>query len=216
MSRRLVCILILAMAAAGSTFAAAPRNSESRVGAQVPLGFSDRWDGPISMAVDKEGVMWGVWSYRRGLETDIAVAKLVGRVWTTPMLITTPNGVADLDPRISFVGSVPFVTWWQDGPEKGDERVVFSILWKKAWIGPIQINAEGTPGSRPNIFSSDDDQVTVGWIDIDGVLHGNGVVIKPKDPQPEGGTIGPDPLPSIIVNDCPKGGGSGSGSGQSR
>jgi hypothetical protein len=213
MKRHLVSTLILAIVTVGSAFAAAPRSVDSRSSVTVPQGFSDRWDGPISMAVDKQGAMWGVWSYRRGLEIDIAVARLVGRTWTAPELIGTGNGVADLDPRITFVGEIPFVTWWQDGPALRDERVVFAIRWNNTWVGPIQINTEGIPGSRPNIFGGDDDEVTIGWVDPDGVLHGNGVQIKPKDPEPEGGTIGPDPLPSIVVGDPPKNSG---GSSQNR
>lgn len=213
MKRQLVSTLILSIVAVGSALAAAPRSVDSRSSVTVPLGFSDRWDGPISMAVDKDGSMWGVWSYRRGLETDIAVARLVGRTWTAPELIGSSNGVADLDPRIAFVGDVPFVTWWQDGPRQRDERVVFAIRWNNTWVGPFQINMESVPGSRPNIFGSDADSVTVGWVDCDGALHGNGVQIKPKNPEPEGGTIGPDPLPSIVVGDPPK---SGGGSSQNR
>lgn len=213
MNRRLVLTLGISLLATTLTLAAPPRLSDRTAGPSVPTGYNERWDGPVYMQPAPDGVLWAVWPYRRGLETDLAIAHTIGRTWTVPVLVGNRNGAAVRDPRLAFVGEAILLIWWEDGPAQNDERAMLMVGWHGSWIGPMQLNQAGTTATHPNFFESDAGSATIGWVGCDGKIDGTNVQIKPKDPEPEGGTTGPDPFPNIVFNDRPAGSGSGSGSG---
>lgn len=151
-------------------------------------------DGPSFMAVDRTGTTWAVWSYRRGLELDIAVSRQVGSVWTTPELVGTAN-VDDLDPRIAFLpDNTPVLVWWQRDLAGGGDHVVWSALKAGAgWTAVAALDQFG--GSEPNVFMTGED-ITVVWLDANGTLQSR--VIRFRLPSNAGGTgnNGPDPVPT--------------------
>ncbi len=201
-----------------SFFAAVPAAADPDIAPLRPTGLTPDYhgeeDGPVYMATDPEGNLWAVWSYRNGIESDIAVTRNVGRTWLPPVLLGAGNGRNDLDPRIAFdVLGRAVVTWWQEGTEDALPRVLLSRLEDGVWKGPWVWSPEGVPAHHPNIFPGDDGQLHVAYIDDGNVIHANGVDIKPIDrPDPDGGTNGPDPIPSLVVgdpDDLPGGAGGG-------
>jgi hypothetical protein len=225
--RHLTCLLtcfVLTLSAIN----AGPKNSDrsskrepidrSRAAAVagIPTGFKGEVDGPLSTAISPTGQTWGTWSYRRGAEADIVVAQIQGRVWGTMAIAFATPGKENLDPKLAFAGEIPFLVWWQRDLDTGATQVVLGFLWNEKWVGPIALSDEACGGSHPNVFSADDNGLNIGWIDCNGVIHANGVLIKPKDPMPEGGTDGPDPMPGIVIGDGPRPGGGGLGGGGSK
>jgi len=204
MTRRLLTITLCAAVAlaAGSAFAAPRGNEKARL--DLFPDFHAGADGPVFMATDPAGAVWAVWSYRHGLETDIAVSRAVGRTWTAPQLLGTANGLDDLDPRIAFMpNGEPVVAWWQDGPAAGDEQIVLSRMFSGTWSPAAVIAA---PAKNPNFagFDADGSLVLVSTPCAPegqgGGMQIHGVSWAPVGEQePDGGTNGPDPMPTIII-----------------
>lgn len=204
--RRLATVLAISTILVAPAALAKGKSGGSRLEPPpIPSAFSATLDGAVFTAYDGQGTLWAVWTYRRGLERDIAVSYMIGRTWSVPEILGTNNGLDDLDPRIGFSHGFPVVIWWQDGPQQGDERVVMSTRANNRWNTPVQLS-DG-PGSHPQIFNSSADEngnVGYGYIATDGTYKAGGVEVKPVDPKPEGGSDGPDPFPTIVIQDPTK------------
>ncbi len=204
--RVFVCVTV-AMAALTGALAAGSRTPSTTTGSadRVPAtDYRSAQDGPSFMAQSPSGQTWSVWSYRRGAELDVAISRAVGRTWTAPELVGTA-GVDDLDPRLAFLSDgTAILAWWQHTPGSPD-RVLVSALGPgaTAWTAPTVVS--GGPASQPNIFVNGDGLFTVGFLNPDGSVTMLPMTVKtvdpknPPPPNPDTGTNGPDPIPSLLV-----------------
>lgn len=192
-SRVVLGLALLAIVASLAPAAAAPPEGEEL--RRVPdADYRDPLaDGPAYMAVDGEGRTWAVWSYRRGAELDIAVARSVGRTWTAPELIGTP-GADDVEPRIAFTAdNIPVIVWRQTVPDTDAGTIVATSLVNGLWTTAQRVGE----GTAPALFVTGD-RITVGFVDSTGQVCTRtytvtGIVL------PYGtGSNGPDPFPGII------------------
>lgn len=201
MRRRLVLCALVVLALVPAALPAPP---SSGLRPSPMVDYRAQQDGPSFMAIDPAGRVWSVWSYRRGLEIDVAISMGVGRTWTSPVLVGTP-GVDDLDPRIGFLSSgQALLVWWQKGHTAEENRVMYSILFNGDWTPPRSFL--GIVGSSPSLFIGPNDEVTVAYQPPVGApMTTSGALVKPvphpapDDPGSDGGTNGPDPMPTIIV-----------------
>ncbi len=207
MNRRVLVFVIVAALALPAVFAAGSRNAAPATGSadRVPVtDYRSAQDGPSFMAQSPGGQSWSVWSYRRGAELDIAVSRAIGRTWTAPELLGTA-GVDDLDPRLAFLpDGTAVLAWWQHGTASPD-RVLVSVLGPGGarWSAPTVVSSG--PASQPNIFVNGDGLFTIGYLEPDGSVTMLPMVVKsvdpktPPPPNPDTGTNGPDPIPSLVV-----------------
>lgn len=203
----LAAAFFLFAGAAGTAFAAprtpghAVKSDAAATSAVAPApDYRDAaQDGPSFMSVDAQGRTWAVWSYRRGLEVDVAVSRAIGRTWTSPEIVGSA-GTDDLDPRIGFrADGTPVLVWWQAGAEAGQGRVLAAVLENGRWSAPVPV-AEGV---RPALFFTANG-LTLAFVDLEGTLRS-----LPLEPQVSRGTYtyreppdtsnGPDPLPTVVT-----------------
>lgn len=171
-----------------------------------PAGLSPDYraegDGPVTMAVDPSGRMWAVWAYAQGGEFDVAVSVSDGRVWTYPTLLGVANGRNDVDPRIAFLpNGVPVVVWWQEATATNRAQIMQSVA-RAGTFAPPTVVREGA--RRPAILSSTSAGLTLGLVDETGMVQTMSAPtpIDPRwgeKPSPDGGTNGPDPMPTLII-----------------
>lgn len=165
-------------------------------GPNVPVfhqGLAEQ-DGPVFMAAAPNGELWAVWSYRRGLEIDIAISRCgAGGTWSAPELMGRPL-VDDVEARLVFLPDGTAVLAWTELRD-GKGRVVVMVLRDGAWITPA--NQVERPGVQPSLFVTGR-AVTLAWIGNDGVLQWS--VLDTEQPRQAlaggGGNNGPDPIPS--------------------
>jgi hypothetical protein len=200
--QRILALLIVVMACAGAALAGAPPVAR-------PAGLSPDYraegDGPVSMAVDPAGRMWAVWAYAQGGEFDVAVAVSDGRVWTFPTLLGVANGRNDVDPRIAFLpNGAPVVVWWQEATATAAPRVLQSISRAGEFAAPTIVRENAR---QPAILASSSGSLTLGLVDEAGEVQTLESPVTPtpiggnwrEKPSPDGGTNGPDPMPTLII-----------------
>lgn len=212
-SRTLRTALITFVAACGVATAGAPGVGGPRVDEMtVASDYRSEQDGPSFQAIGPDGTLWAVWSYSRGLESDLAISYAIGRTWTVPVLLGQQNGMLDLDPRISFTADgTPVVVWWQRSlDEPGSKRAVVSWYVDGVWTAPVPLNA-GRPASYPFPYPTprSPSGLGVGYTIDDGSLGSEDIPEEPPpgagaDPMPNGGAEGPEPIPTISVRDPQK------------
>jgi hypothetical protein len=162
-------------------------------------------DGPVTMAVDPAGRMWAVWAYAQGGEFDVAVSVSDGRVWTFPTLLGVANGRNDIDPRIAFLpNGVPVVVWWQEGDATAGPSVLQSVGNAQGFAPATTVRI----GARqPQILATSAGSVTLGLLSASGDVQTMQSPTTPiqvgpgwrDKPSPDGGTNGPDPMPTLII-----------------
>jgi hypothetical protein len=149
--------------------------------------------------------MWAVWAYAQGGEFDVAVAVSDGRVWTYPKLLGVANGRNDIDPRIAFLpNGMPVVVWWQEATATAGPRVMQSVAWTGEFA-PSTVVRENA--RQPAILAAGSGSLTLGLVDESGQVlteqsQLKSVPIGPgwrDKPSPDGGTNGPDPMPTLII-----------------
>lgn len=169
--------------------------------AQSP-DFHGPADGPVFMALDRQGNMWATWAYRNGGEYDIALSQMVGQTWTFPELLGYGNGRDDLDPRVNFTpNGRAIIVWWQAETPYSSPVAVFSFLASGEWTVPRPLDSNLPGTSNPGVVSSTDDSFVYTMLNAAGEpLLGNIKFLpgrKPR-PRPNGGSNGPDPMPTIL------------------
>lgn len=194
----LVAVVLCASAAlAGSPPVARP--------AGLTPDYRAEGDGPVTMAVDPAGRMWAVWAYAQGGEFDVAVSVSHGRVWTFPTLLGVANGRSDVDPRIAFLpNGSPVVVWWQEAGDHGGPRVMQSAALAGVFSTPTAVRENAR---QPAILATGSDNLTLGWVDGSGAVQTQVSPVSPihvgpgstEEPEPAGGTNGPDPMPTRII-----------------
>lgn len=206
MTRRVLfgLLIVLVLLGCGVSLAAPPLNGR-------PAGLSPDYrgeqDGPVFMAVDPGGRLWAAWSYAQGGEFDVAVSVSEGRVWTFPVLLGEANGRNDVDPRIAFLADgTPVVAWWQEATEGSTARVLHSAGTAAGGFSqPVVTRSEST---RPSILATSEAGFTVGSVSIDGGVTIDDIDVTPprqsirrgrERASPDGGTNGPDPMPTFII-----------------
>jgi len=188
----------------GQKIAVAPGNSSHSADRMASPGAHDvERDGPVFMARDQTGRLWAVWSYRTGLNVDIAVSRAIGDTWTNPVLVGEANGAADLDPRLQFLpDGTGLLVWWQR-PDDGswNDRVVMAQQVGDSWTGPVQVSPSGQSANRPSVFVSASGSTAIGFV----VTPEDGgpssiqltTVATMSSTGPNGGSNGPDPIPTV-------------------
>jgi hypothetical protein len=173
----IVCAALAVFAVTGAGLAAAGP------AAQVPHGFALEQDGPVSMVRADSGTTWAAWSYRRGLELDIAISHSIGQTWSPPVLIGTGNGLADVDPQLGFLfDGRPLLVWAQtDGTAS---RIVAAVLGDDGWSDPTMVAPDGR---QPRLLSTADGLVAIGT-DSNGTLFQQ-LIAPARDPSTMGGDV---------------------------
>ncbi len=163
-------------------------------------------DGPISMATAPDGSLWAVWSYTHGAETDIAVSKAIGNTWTAPVLLGADNGRTDLDPRIAFTRlGTPVVTWWMKSTLDVHAMVMLSFLQHGSWSHAYP-HSDPSQDARHPAFITGNEALSLAFELTNPITGDSSISIAPvREPEPTGGTNGPDPIPTIglPVGDIP-------------
>lgn len=201
--QRILALLIVVMLCAGAALAGQPPVARP---AGLTPDFRAEGDGPVSMAVDPAGRMWAVWAWAQGGEFDVAVSVADGRVWTYPTLLGVGNGRDDVDPRIAFLpNGTPVVVWWQQATATAGPRVMQSVASRAGAFGTPTIVRENA--RQPAILAAEDDNLTLGLVDESGEVRTQQTSPSPippgsgwrEKPEPDGGTNGPDPMPTLIL-----------------
>jgi len=198
--QRILALLIAVMLCAGAALAGSPPVARP---AGLTPGYRVEEDGPVTMAVDPAGRMWAVWAYAQGGEFDVAVSVSDGRVWTYPTLLGVANGRDDVDPRIAFLpNGSPVVVWWQTPNATAGPRVMQSVARAGEFSAPATVRENAR---QPAILASSDDSLTLGLVDESGGVQTqqsplSPIKVRERDkPEPDGGTNGPDPMPTLII-----------------
>jgi hypothetical protein len=200
--RRILVSLIVVMLCASAALAGSPPVARP---AGLTPDYRTEGDGPVSMAIDPAGRMWAVWAYAQGGEYDVAVSVSDGRVWTFPKLLGVANGRNDVDPRIAFhPNGSPVVVWWQEATATARSRVLQSVGNAGAFSEPLTVR-EGA--RQPAILATSALSVTLGLVDESGEVQTQQSSFGPspmgpgwhEKPSPDGGTNGPDPMPTLVV-----------------
>ena len=198
--QRILALLIVVMLCAGAALAGSPPVARP---AGLTPDYRAEGDGPVTMAVDPAGRMWAVWAYAQGGEFDVAVSVSDGRVWTYPTLLGVANGRDDVDPRIAFLpNGSPVVVWWQTPNATAGPRVMQSAARAGEFSAPATVCENAR---QPAILASSDDSLTLGLVDESGGVQTQQYPLSPikvrerDKPEPDGGTNGPDPMPTRII-----------------
>ena len=200
--QRFLALLITVMLCAGAALAGSP--PVARPAGLTPDYRADG-DGPVTMAIDPAGRMWAVWAYARGREFDIAVSVSDGRVWTFPTLLGVANGRDDVDPRIAFLpGGSPVVVWWQAPNATAGPRVMQSVARAGEFPAPTVVRENAR---QPAILATSATSLTLGLVDDSGEVQTQQSPLSPINvgpgwrdgPGPDGGTNGPDPMPTLVI-----------------
>jgi hypothetical protein len=201
MTRRglaVLCVGCLLVVLAGS-WAVADSSRASRLPhSHAPYYHGDD-DGPVSMAQSPGGTLWAVWSYRHGGELDVAVSRSIGRTWTPPQVIDGLDGWDDRDPQIAFLpdGSA-LVTWWQQRRD-GASRVLVALVSGSETSSPRVVSAPDVNARQPRLYT-EGESISVGFITENPDTGEGGFTLMPVSPnRPNGGTNGPDPIPTISI-----------------
>lgn len=200
--QRILALLIVVMLCTGAALAGAPPVARP---AGLTPDYRAEGDGPVTMAVDPAGRMWAVWAYAQGGELDVAVSVSDGRVWTYPTLLGIGNGRNDVDPRIAFLpNGAPVVVWWQEPNASAGARVMQSVARAGSFAEPttVRVNAR-----QPAILATSATSLTLGLVDDSGEVQTQQLPLSPIDvgpgwrerPEPDGGTNGPDPMPTLVI-----------------
>ena len=198
LSARLAGCVILALAMAPPAVAHASRASRMPH-SRAPYYHGDQ-DGPLSMAQSPNGALWSVWSYRQAGGFDIAISRSVGRTWTSPVLLGGADGWDDRDPQIAFLADgTALITWWRQRPDH-HSQVMISLQREEGWTPPRPISDPDLHGRQPRLYS-EDGEISVGFITEDPRTGDAGFSLIPVTPtRPQGGTNGPDPIPTITIS----------------
>ena len=198
--QRFLALLIAVMLCAGAALAGSPPVARP---AGLTPDYRAEGDGPVTMAIDPAGRMWAVWAYAQGGEFDVAVSVSDGRVWTYPTLLGVANGRDDVDPRIAFLpNGSPVVVWWQAPNATAGPRVMQSVARAGEFSAPATVRENAR---QPAILASSDDSLTLGLVDESGGVQTqqsplSPIKVRERDkPEPDGGTNGPDPMPTLII-----------------
>ena len=143
-----------------ATFALGAAPDRDLAGRLTPLDYRGN-DGPVAMATDAGGARWSAWSYRRGLETDIAVARQVGTVWSEARLLDAGNGLLDDQPAIAFLDDGRPVVAWRQKAGEDPGRIVYSVLIAGRWSDPQPVTPETIDASDPRLLRVGADLVLV-------------------------------------------------------
>ncbi|RMF74579.1 MAG: hypothetical protein D6738_05955 [Acidobacteria bacterium] len=214
-SSRLVLLLAVAALAVPASLGAADPGLRERL---APLDYRAE-DGPVAMARSADGTRWSAWSYRSGLETDIAVARQVGRVWSEAELLDRGNGLLDEQPTIAFLADGRPVVAWRQVDASGRGTIVVSVLTGSAWSAPEAVTDAAADASQPRLVTLATGLMLV-WV-ADGsrldarllfpeIVRGASVDEVPTvdipmpgtgtnegdDPEADSGSNGPDPMPT--------------------
>ncbi len=191
--------LLLACTVALPTLAASPL---AGIQHDLPPYLHGDGDGPLAMAVSPTGQMWAVWSYRYGGEFSVAVTRSLQRTWDTPTFIGALNGKDELDPKLAFLfDGTPVLTWWVPSQDTTPSGVYLSYLVSDGWTVPLLASSPGMNAERP-AFLQNETATTLAFIEFDPNPSVPGIVraIPVTPPSKTGGTNGPDPIPTIIID----------------
>jgi hypothetical protein len=162
-------------------------------------------DGPVFMGTAPDGEVWSVWSYTSGSSADIAVSRWLGNNWSNPEMIGEGNNLRDLDPKVLFLrDETPAVVWWQEFDDGTPSRVVVSYRESNEWTAPESLSPEGISARSPSVFSTPGDDPLVGYVVDDFERERSNVYLtplrsaEPGEPAGDGGTNGPDPIPTLF------------------
>lgn len=200
--QRILALLIAVMLCAGAALAGSPPVARP---AGLTPDYRAEGDGPVTMAVDPAGRMWAVWAYAQGGEFDVAVSVSDGRVWTYPTLLGVANGRDDVDPRIAFLPSgSPVVVWWQAPNATAGPRVMQSVARAGEFPAPTVVRENAR---QPAILATSTTSLTLGLVDDSGEVQTQQSPLSPINvgpgwrdmPGPDGGTNGPDPMPTLVI-----------------
>lgn len=200
--QRILALLIVVMLCTGAALAGSPPVARP---AGLTPDYRAEGDGPVTMAVDPAGRMWAVWAYVQGGELDVAVSVSDGRVWTYPTLLGVANGRNDVDPRIAFLpNGAPVVVWWQEPNASAGSRVMQSVARAGSFAAPTTVRENAR---QPAILATSDSSLTLGLVADSGEVQTQQSPLSPIDvgpgwrerPAPDGGTNGPDPMPTLII-----------------
>ncbi len=233
--RRLAGATIALAICAPLAFGATP---ERRLADRLtPLDYRGE-DGPVAMAVDAGGTRWSAWSYRRGLEADIAVARQFGSVWSGAELLDPGNGLLDDQPAIAFLADGRPVVAWRQRADGAPGRIVYSLLDGGRWTDPAPVTPATIDASSPHLLRTGGSLVLVyvadgraictrvlfpeaqGLSDLGGNSASGGIVIEGEggsrfendEDEPDSGSNGPDPMPTRSIPP-PDAGGYSTGNG---
>jgi len=206
---------------------AVPQNGVARNQGTIEPDYVSGADGPVTMAVDAEGVRWAVWSYASGLERDIAVSRNLAGTWTPPALVGEANGLLELDPVIGFLpDGRAVIAWTQSSESDGITRVVFSFQAGASWSAPRDVLGGAGTASTPRLLSIGGDLILVfvngeGQVEMRALIAETvrasgdrrsavartpglsnpdtpkGRVGTPEATERDSGSNGPDPMPGI-------------------
>jgi len=200
--QRILALLIVVMLCAGAALAGSPPVARP---AGLTPDYRAEGDGPVTMAIDPAGRMWAVWAYAQGGEFDVAVSVSDGRVWTYPTLLGVANGRDDVDPRIAFLPSgSPVVVWWQAPNATAGPRVMQSVARAGEFPAPTVVRENAR---QPAILATSATSLTLGLVDDSGEVQTQQSPLSPINvgpgwrdgPGPDGGTNGPDPMPTLVI-----------------
>lgn len=199
--------------------ASQPVSAESSALVRLPHelapGYHGPADGPVATAKAPDGSFWAVWSYRHAGELDIAVSRAVGRTWKSPTLLGEPDGRMDLDPQIGFLGDGTPVVAWRGVDAEGRSRILVSKLTDAGWSAPHPVSAESVDAGSPRLFSAGG-SLSVGYLTegARGAERGFTLIPIDDDHHANGGTNGPDPIPTIRIEPGEEGSGNSNAGGR--
>jgi hypothetical protein len=190
----LVALLALssfAMADGPAVRAAAPASL-------TPTGYSMVADGSVDMAVDADGQRWAAWTYARGLERDIAVARQIGRTWVPVALMTGDVATRDTQPSLDFMPDGRAIVAFRSAPFDGaPARIAVSVRHDGAWQ-PVFHATDGQHAARSPHLVRALGGVALVYVDeatqsIEQML----LLTAGDENEPHAGSNGPDPIPTI-------------------
>jgi hypothetical protein len=172
-------LLALALMAVSLPAAASAGRIAPPASGELPSRELVRGDGDGAMAVNAAGERWSAWTYRRGLETDIAVSVRVGRVWAPAALLTTPDGLADTGADIAFLPDGRLVVAWLKSVAEGQPGVVMiSVGENDRFSTPRPVSGMDERVRAPSFLDAGE-RLLLAWVSDEGLPLASALEVNP-------------------------------------